>query len=445
MNELVLYLLQSGISLTLLYMVYWIFLRKDTFFVVNRTFLVASVMFSLLFPLLRITWLFPAEVTSTYYVVLDAVTINASKIETSFTKNLTAMQVILVVYLTGIAIFTIRFIFQLLQLGFLVAKNGISRHEGLRIVFIDSNYSPFSFFNLIFINRKEINQQNIKEIITHEQVHIRQNHSVDLILLEILTIVQWFNPFVWFYRTSLKSVHEFLADEGVLLKGYNPVNYQNLLIGQYMGIQVNDLTNNFNHSLLKKRITMMTKSKSNYFAKLKVLLVTPVAFFLVVAFTVSPVVKTVAQVDKQTQKVEAKSQSPQDGGQNEVFTVVEDMPKFPGGDEARANYLASNIKYPEAARKSGVQGTCYITFVIDKDGSVSDVKVLRGIGGGCDEEAVRVVKSMPKWEPGKQRGEAVRVQFNMPVKFALSDGKKEDSKTGTPPPPPPPSQQPDKK
>jgi TonB family protein len=451
MNELVLYLLQSGISLTLLYGVYWIFLRKDTFFLVNRTFLVASVMFSLLFPLLQLKWIFPAEVTSTYYVVLDAVTVNATKIETTFAKNLTAMQVLLVVYLTGIAIFTIRFIFQLMQLAFLVYKNGISKHEGLRIVFIDSNYSPFSFFNLIFINRKEINQQNIKEIITHEQVHIRQNHSADLILLEIMTIVQWFNPFVWFYRTSLKSVHEFLADQGVLLKGYNPVNYQNLLIGQYMGIQVNDLTNNFNHSLLKKRITMMTKSKSNYFAKLKVLLVTPVAFFLVVAFTVSPVVKTVAQVDKQTQKVEAKSQSPQDGDQNELFTVVENMPKFPGGEEARAKFFAENIKYPEAARKAGVQGTCYVTFVIEADGSTSNVKVLRGIGGGCDEEAVRVIQSMPKWEPGTQRGKAVRVQFNMPVKFSLGEGDKKviegyEIKPGTlPPPPPPPSQQPDKK
>ena len=452
MNELVLYLLQSGISLTLLYGVYWIFLRRDTFFVVNRTFLVASVMFSLLFPLLQINWLFPAELSSTYYVVLDIVTINAAKIETTFGENLTAMQVLLVVYLTGITIFTIRFIFQLMQLGFLVFKNGISRHEGLRIVFIDSNYSPFSFFNLIFINRKEINQENIKEIITHEQVHIRQKHSADLILIELMTIVQWFNPFVWFYRISLKSLHEYLADEGVLLKGYNPVNYQNLLIGQYMGIQVNDLTNNFNHSLLKKRITMMTKSKSNYLSKLKVLLVTPVAFFLVVAFTVSPVVKTVAQVDKQTQKVEAKSQNPQEQPKEEVFTVVEDMPKFPGGEDARMKYMMENIVYPESAKKAGKQGVVYVSFVVEKDGSISDVKVLRGFDKDCDQVAWNVVKNMPKWEPGKQRGEKVRVQFNMPIKFNLSDGDKKVVKgyeigPGTPPPPPPPPapKQPEKK
>jgi len=452
MNALLLYLLQSGISLTLLYGVYWLFLQKDTYFVVNRTFLIASVMFSLIFPLLQIKWFFPGDESSPYYVVLDVVTVNAAKFEDTFAKNLTVIQALVLIYFTGIAIFTVRFIFQLLQLLFMVWKYGISKHEGLRIVFIDSNYSPFSFFNLIFINRKEINQQNIKEIIVHEQVHIRQKHSADLILLEIMTIIQWFNPVIWFYRISIKSVHEFLADEGVLLKGYNPVNYQNLLIGQYMGIQVNDLTNNFNHSLLKKRIIMMTKNKSNYMAKLKVLLVTPVAFFLVVAFTASPVVKTIAQVEKQTKKVEAQkqyeqqAQSTQDKEKEEVFTVVEHMPKFPGGDEARQKYLASNITYPENARKAGKQGTVYVSFIVEKEGNISGVKILRGFDKECDEVAYNVVKNMPKWEPGMQHGKTVRVQFNMPIKFTLgNDGKKGESLGGTPPPPPPAPKQIEKK
>jgi len=418
--------MQSGISLMLLYGIYWMFLRNDTFFVVNRAFLVISAMFSLVFPALQFNWLFPTEATSTYYAALDMVTINATRIENTFTQNLTLMQILMVVYLTGAAIFTVRFVIQITQLLLMVRKYGISQHEGLRIVFIDSNYSPFSFFNLIFINRKQINLENIKEIITHEQVHIRQNHSVDLILIELMTILQWFNPFVWFYRVSLKSIHEFLADEGVLLKGYNPVDYQKLLIGQYMGIQVNDLTNNFNHSLLKKRIVMMTKSKSNFAAQLKVLLVTPVAFLLVVAFTVSPVVKTVAQVDKQTQKAEVQSQSPKQEAQEDIFTVVEQMPKFPGGDEARAKYMQSNIKYPDDARKAGKQGTVYVSFIVEKDGSITGVKVLRGFDKECDEVAMNVVKNMPKWEPGVQRGQPVRVQFNMPIKFALGEGEKKE-------------------
>jgi len=103
----------------------------------------------------------------------------------------------------------------------------------------------------------------------------------------------------------------------------------------------------------------------------------------------------------------------------EIFTVVEDAPSFPGGDEARIKYLQNNIKYPQMARESGIQGTVYITFVVERDGKVTNVKILRGIGGGCDEEAIRVIEKMPKWHAGKQRGKPVRVQFNMPIKFTL--------------------------
>jgi TonB family protein len=428
MNQMVLYIFQTGISLILLYLVYWFFLRKDTFFSINRLFLVGSAVFSLVFPLFHFTWIFQAEPASAYLVALDMVTINASRFESTLSNHLTLLQILLIVYLTGAAIFTVRFVIQLVQLLLMIKKYGISRHEGLRIVFIDSNYSPFSFFNLIFINRKQLNRENIQEIITHEQVHIRQKHSVDLILLEVMTILQWFNPFVWFYRVSLKSIHEFLADQGVLLRGFNPVDYQKLLIGQYIGIQVNDLTNNFNHSLLKKRIVMMTKSRSRFAAQMKVLMVTPVAFLLVVAFTVSPVVKTVAQVDKQTQKAETKSQSPKQETQDDIFTVVEQMPKFPGGDDARTNYLVNNIKYPDDARKAGIQGVTYVSFIVETDGSITGAKVLRGFDKACDEVAVNVIKNMPNWEPGVQRGKPVRVQFNMPIRFALGDGDKKDTK-----------------
>jgi periplasmic protein TonB len=104
----------------------------------------------------------------------------------------------------------------------------------------------------------------------------------------------------------------------------------------------------------------------------------------------------------------------------EIFTVVEEAPSYPGGDEARIKFLQENIKYPQMARESGISGTVYVTFVVERDGHVTDVKVMRGIGGGCDEEAIRVINAMPKWNPGKQRGKPVRVQFNMPIKFTLA-------------------------
>jgi protein TonB len=106
--------------------------------------------------------------------------------------------------------------------------------------------------------------------------------------------------------------------------------------------------------------------------------------------------------------------------ETEIFTVVEENPGFPGGDEARIQFLQSNMKYPSMARESGIQGKVYVTFVVEKNGNVTDVKILRGIGGGCDEEAIRVVKAMPRWTPGKQRGKSVRVQFNLPIQFTLN-------------------------
>ena len=441
MNQLLPYLLQSGACLVLLYFVYWLFLRKDTFFDVNRIYLISSVLLSLLFPLLKFRFSIPTDNQATFYVLLDAVTVSASQIEQTFTQNLSTLEYITVIYITGAAIFALRFIFQLGQLFLLAYKFGVTRHEGMRVVFVDSNYSPFSFFNLIFINRKEMNQENIREIIAHEQVHIRQKHSVDLILLELLTIVQWFNPVIWFYRTSVKSLHEYLADEGVLISGFNQVSYQQALLGQTLGIQVNDLTNNFNHSLLTKRFIMMTKNKSNRLAKLKVLLAAPALFMLAIVFTASPVVQTMAQVQSknQQQKVsptpppvppappKAELQNPQDSD-SQIFTVVEVLPEFPGGEEARMKYMVENIKYPEEARKKGIQGTAYVTFVVEKDGSISNVKVLRGFDKACDEESVRVIKNMPNWKPGNQRGEAVRVQFNLPIKFALGE-KTEEKKT----------------
>ncbi len=128
---------------------------------------------------------------------------------------------------------------------------------------------------------------------------------------------------------------------------------------------------------------------------------------------------TEAPPEEEIKIEEVKEQVIQQEAPKEIFTVVEEQPFYPGGDEARIKFLQDNIKYPEEAKELGVSGKVFVTFVVEVDGSITDVKVLRGIGAGCDEEAVRVVKSMPRWVPGKQRGQPVRVQFNLPIKFTL--------------------------
>lgn len=425
MTELLIYLIKSAVCLGALYLIYWFFLRKETFFAANRFYLIASIILSFILPLFKIP-VYYESAELTYIIVLEAVTISAQKVEAGLLNNLSFYQIVLIVYLAGAALFLMRFIFQMLQLVFLINKFGVTKMNDLKVVKLDRKYSPFSYFNFIFLNDENLKDKNLKEIIDHEKIHIRQKHSIDLILIEVLTIIQWFNPFIWFYKASIKGIHEYLADNGLLTDGLNKATYQNLLLNQSVGIQINDLTNNFNQSLIKKRFIMMTKLQSKKIAKLKLLLVLPVAAFLFVCFTFSANQKVIGQtpmIDDLLTKTKISETPIQDmkteKQEEKIFVIVENNAKFPGGEDARLKFIETKIKYPQEARKAGIQGVVYVTYVVEKDGSITNIKVLRGIGGGCDEEAVRVIKAMPSWIPGTQRGEAVRFQFNLPIRFVL--------------------------
>jgi len=433
MDAFVIYLIQSSLCLGSLYLIYWFFLKKDTFFTANRFYLLSSIILSFILPLFKVP-VFYDNSDVVYVVALEAITVTADKIESGIAQNLTLYQSILIVYITGASIFLLRFIFQLLQLAFLIRKFGVTKMDGLKIVKINSKYSPFSYFDFIFLNEKNFKDKNLKNILDHEKIHIRQKHSLDLIILEILTVIQWFNPFIWLYKTALKGIHEYLADEGLLAGGMNKTNYQNLLLSHTVGVQINDLTNNFNQSLIKKRFIMMTKTQSKKFARLKMLLVIPMTALLILCFTFSFNKNLIGQSStKTTELIKAESvvdltqDVKKDQTPNHVFTIVETDAEYVGGEKARIAFLSKNIKYPEEARKNGIQGRVYVTFVVEKDGSLTDVQVTRGIGYGCDDEAVRVIKLMPNWIPGKQRGEPVRVQFNLPIRFSLdSEPTKEE-------------------
>lgn len=424
MTELLIYLIKSAVCLGALYLIYRFFLRKETFFAANRFYLIASIILSFILPLFKIP-VYYESAELTYVIVLEAVTISAQKVEAGLLNNLSFYQIVLIVYLTGAALFLMRFIFQMLQLVFLINKFGVTKMNDLKVVKLDRKYSPFSYFNFIFLNDENLKDKNLKEIIDHEKIHIRQKHSIDLILIEVLTIIQWFNPFIWFYKASIKGIHEYLADNGLLTDGLNKATYQNLLLNQSVGIQINDLTNNFNQSLIKKRFIMMTKLQSKKIAKLKLLLVLPVAAVLFICFTFSANQKVIGQTpaneklltktEKPIQDVKAEKQ------EEKIFVIVEKMPEFQGGKDAQIKFMATNIKYPQEARKAGIQGMVYVTYVVEKDGSITGVRVMRGIGGGCDEEAIRVISLMPKWQPGTQKGKTVRVQYSFPIMFTLDD------------------------
>lgn len=428
MNSLLQYLLHSAACVAALYAVYWAFLQRDTFFMTNRIYLVSAVLLSLTLPLFPWPFTFGGALAPAV-VLLEPVIITPGAIAEVAQEHLGWFSSLMIIYFTGVAIFLLRFIVQLVQLMFLVRRSGITRREGMKLVFVDRGYSPFSFFRYIFIREDQSADERLAAILEHEKVHIRQLHSADLVATELLTIIQWFNPFAWLLQRSVKAVHEYLADEGVLRQGVSGTDYSRLILDQTLGIQVNNLTNNFNVSLLKKRIQMITRSRSAGRARLKALFALPVLLPVVFLFSSSSGDFPSAQ-DNQKKKQEEtmkKEQMAQEAGKNsgDVYKEVDNMPQYPGGFEALSAFLVKNIKYPEKAKKDTVTGTVVTNFIVETDGSVSHVKVVKGIGSGCDEEAVRVVSLMPKWKPGSQKdGKPVRVAFTLPIQFRLGEKKK---------------------
>jgi len=442
MNALLLYLSESALCTALLYGVYWLFLRRDTFFMMNRMYLLGITAFSLIFPLVPFRFT-PTGAAATFVYLFDPVIITPERIGHTVETHLPWIQIAGIVYVTGLAIFLVRFAVQLLQVFIIVKRSGIQRREGMRLVFVDQGYSPFSFFNLVFINETNISDDRLKAILTHEKVHVKQRHTLDLILGELLCIMQWFNPFAWLTGREMKAVHEFLADEGVLTAGISPSQYQQMILDESMGIQVNGLTNNFNVSLLKKRILMITKTKSGKRARVKMILVVPAIMVLVFLFSARSFSSSPGTQDKNATVSAAGQQSatstatqPQSDNKTKstkkssgkIYDKVEVYPEYPGGTEAMISYLMANVNYPETAKTNKIQGKVMVSFNVMKDGAVRDVKVMKGIGSGCDEEAIRVVKGMPKWKPGQNKGKKVNVHMILPIQFKLEAVKKEEPK-----------------
>ncbi len=277
MNELQVYILESGVCLALFYSIYWLFLKRETFFAVNRLFLILSLPLSFMIPLLNIPSPFVKiyPVTNTYPLTESVGTSTAS---------VGFVDIAWFVFLAGAGFFLVRFLFQLIQLFLLIRKHGYYKLNGAKIVLIDNDSAPFSFINFIFINKSDISENDLQRILEHELIHIKQYHTFDLILLELVTIVQWFNPFVWPYKKSLKETHEYLADNAVIAQGCSKAKYQLLIFEQHVGLKLSEIVNNFNRSLIKRRITMMTKIKSRGRAKFKLLLILPVIALLVLVF-----------------------------------------------------------------------------------------------------------------------------------------------------------------
>jgi len=554
------YLLQVNLYLIVFYGFYKLLLDKETYFTLNRIYLVSAGFLSLVIPFIRLEWLTEQKAAQQVYTTVkwDAV-LQQATIVTEAQEGFKWGNLIVYIYCAGILFFLGRLIYNLLAVNKLIrmAKDG----------------SAFSFFNKKVIDL-ELPQRDVIDI--HEEAHIKQWHTLDILFFEVIGIITWLNPIIYLYKKAIKNIHEFLADEHAADFQGDKAEYALLILSKSFGISPNALTSNFfEKSLIKKRIYMLHKERSKKAAVIKYGISIPLfAIFIVFSSATIrknkkllvfseqiPLEKPIALVEEMVTKpmefTEAKDSVlvqnvsiepnwkdfykflgknilyPKDAQENSLqgnaaikftlkngkvsdlstnedlgrgcdeevmksilsykgfkevengkyvlnvafrlpgadseiknefsanprgykklsqltvtgfaptsaisdehekvydFVSIEKVPDFPGGMKKFYEYLGKSIKYPVTAQNNNVQGKIFLSFTVEKDGELNDVQVIRGLGSGLDEEALRVIKGSPKWNPGIQNGDPVRVKYHIAVNFTLDNAETKLSTTST--------------
>ena len=426
------YFLKINVAIALFYAFYRLFFHKDTFFHWRRMALLCFFAISLLYPLLNIQgWIKAHEpmvaMADLYATILLPEQLVTPTQETVINWQEVIMQFAKIIYWSGMLLLTARFFIQLgsiIRLHFQCSKSNI---QGVRVHLLKKETGPFSFFHWIFIHPQSHTKSEISEIITHEETHARQYHSVDVLFSEIVCIFCWFNPFIWLMKREVRGNLEYMADHRVLETGHDSKSYQYHLLGLAHHKAAANLSNSFNVLPLKNRIKMMNKRRTKEIGRTKYLMFLPLAAILMIVSNIEMVARTTEKFAKEitlpqgTKEKEVTKTQIKSVPDSVVFLVVEEMPDFPGGMKALMDYLSENVKYPAEAHAIGAQGRVIVSVTVKKDGSIADTKVERSVNPYLDKEAMRVIAAMPKWKPGKQRGEAVNVKFTVPVAFRLSN------------------------
>ena len=534
-KELILgHVLPIAATVAVLWLVYRLLFRNSNRLQFNRFFLLTSLLLALVMPLLGLlsglelpqmanlkqslfngTLLNEVIITSDGQPMLPEVIVT-----TGAPSHFSVWQVIGGIYLLGVGVMTLLFLFKLARLVALIIRSPKRKMNGFTAVFTGKEQGSFSFFRYAFFPNENVDP----DIMRHEMSHIAHHHSWDILFAEVMMILQWFNPFIYLYKKELQSLHEYQADRDVVATGVDKKNYMMLILQQCTAVDFSGMSNNFSLILTKKRIKMITRNEKAKGLWWRLLATLPVLTLLLIANT-----KVAAQEQKSekidinvemgwfeiyddfgnplnltdtifynedgsyvqfkttealdpisgemrnkitaschnadgtpsqdiqfhisamethgdttmyhvdpftlsTDKLKLKILTTEDNPaqilekvNDSIYEICQVMPQFPGGERAMMEFIGSNVHYPEEAKDKGIEGRVFVSFVVEKDGSVTEVEVRKGIGNLCDEEAVRVVKAMPKWTPGMQDGKPVRVHYNLPFFFKLTE--KEPAKT----------------
>ena len=546
------YILQVNIYLIVFYGFYKLLLAKETYFILNRIYLISAGVLSLAIPFLRFEWFTTQPVAQPVYVGVDQMSAFMTQVTIvqESPDKINPGELLVALYLLGSFIFLVRFIIQLYTVQRLLKK----KESG----------SAFSFFNRQVVDEQLPQSQTIQR---HEEIHIRQLHSADVLFFELLGILTWFNPIIYLYKTTIKNIHEYLADQEAARFQGDKDQYAMLLMSNALGVAPSTLINGFfNKSLLKKRIFMLYKERSRKVAILKYGLFVPLFAIALVASSATirnnknikeiandlplekpleavkevveqssikpqpknPSRKTTQQLvsgadwepfykfvmrtirypaaaqeinlqghtaikftvkngtleglsiaskplgyglepevmrviasykdfaggpdgnyiipvsfllsgtssEQKAKKADVKLsgyttlsevvirgyvRKADDSGKVYDFVSLQSQPSFPGGMEKFYSYIQKNVRYPKNAQERNIQGKVFLSFVVETDGTLTEIKVERKVSEDIDEEALRLIKESPKWIPGIQDGKKVRVKYNIPISFALSD------------------------
>lgn len=435
------YLIKVNVALIVLYAFYKFSFSKDTFFRLRRGMLLLICATSLIYPFIDFSeWAGWNEhalgetITTVYNKLLPEVLVTATLPAASTEVGTANWQTgiwLWIIYGLGFAMLLLRSLLEVCKICRSVARSQRCSLKGVPVCRSEEIGEPCSFFHWIFIGTIQYPDKELNEILIHEQTHVREFHSLDIILAQLIILLCWFNPFSWLIRSEIRMNHEYLADKQVVMSGYDKKSYQYHLLGiKYTSLAAANFYNNFSVLPLKKRIKMLNRKRTHNIMVGKYLMFIPVVALLLLfsncankktdkAQSDTEKADTVVAVEPEKKaEPQAEATLPQEKTDS-IYSVVETMPDYPGGQKELLSFLSRNIKYPTKAEENKIQGRVIIQFVVNKDGSVSDAKVVRSVDPELDKEALRVVNSMPQWKPGMQKGEAVSVKYTIPIAFRL--------------------------
>ena len=399
----ILYIVLISIILTLAYLILF---RESKDFLLRRFLILSLPIWSFIIPISAVFLSFKTPINnSVFQGTLNVINVGARNI-TDNAANFQYSNVLWMLYWGVTFILLVRLILQIISI-YQLKKKAIYK-DG--VYYTSSQQQVFSFFNYIFIPKTQL--ENLNYIIKHEKVHIAQKHSLDILYFELLKVLFWFNPIVFLLKKELSEVHEFFVDDVLLKDDIELKEYCEALM-QKTNLKYIAIGNNFKQSQIKKRFMMMTKNNNKKWTSFRLMGI--LGIILASTFVFANTGKTGNFTSEQTNNFTAQKDSVY------IFNEIDVKPEFPGGMEKVMIYLAENTKYPENARKAGVQGKVYVSFVIDKNGKVIEAKIVKGVSKELDKEALRVISSMPDWSSGEKDGKKINVSYIVPIGFKLTN------------------------